>query len=514
MVRRDVQSHPLKIYICYDEKDKPFRDALAQHLGALAKKNQVTVWDESQIQAGQDRQKQIDHAISNCGKAILLVSVQFFNNHDIMTNILARLYDRFIEEDLPILPILVRPFHWEHSELKDFTPLPKSQKSIIEHDEKNGDRDKVWMEIVSSIIKSNLARKGLPSKWHSYFASDAEELFQELDKAYQTRDELVRCGKETGAIDEKISKIKHELRKGEDIGPGVTFHNGRFELKEIVGFGGFATVWRAFDRVEERNVALKILHGQYARVKSRRERFFRGARKMHDLKHPHIAAIVTPKGSKRGCAFFVMEYAEYGDFSQYILKQDEVDVGKIIYVIVCVGMALHFAHQKGIVHRDVKPANILMARDGPRLSDFDLVQAKDTTGGSRTGALGSFLFSPPEALEDADATTPVCDVYGLAMTTVFALSRGKLSHRVLRDPDSVLGELPCDNDIRSTLAKGISFDAGDRFSTTKAFCESLCASRRKVRLWFPRDRIGEVVKCGIHNACMTLNRKNRSSRGA
>ncbi len=86
-------------------------------------------------------------------------------------------------------------------------------------------------------------------------------------------------------------------------------------------------------------------------------------------------------------------------------------------VIAAVGEALQYAHERGVIHRDIKPANIVLDHQGhPRLTDFDLVRALDTTGGTRTGMLGTWIYAAPEAMDKPQEVRPPTDVYGLAMT--------------------------------------------------------------------------------------------------
>jgi eukaryotic-like serine/threonine-protein kinase len=142
---------------------------------------------------------------------------------------------------------------------------------------------------------------------------------------------------------------------------------------------------------------------------------------------------------------------------------------------VRVGEALSLAHAKGIVHRDVKPANILLDEHGaPKLTDFDLVAVADTTGGTRTGAaLGTLLYAAPESLDrpqDADARA---DVYGLGMTAVFCLSGAELPKAILREPEPVLGGLPCSKAVRGVLRKAIAWERDERFGDVAELCAAL-----------------------------------------
>jgi serine/threonine protein kinase len=111
-----------------------------------------------------------------------------------------------------------------------------------------------------------------------------------------------------------------------------------------------------------------------------------------------------------------MDYVGGGDLRRAVLA-GELAQEKVLPVILAVGGALAYAHEKGVIHRDVKPANILLDRDQPNLTDFDLVRAFDTTGGTQTqGMLGTVLYAAPEMLGDAKNASAAADVYSLAMT--------------------------------------------------------------------------------------------------
>jgi serine/threonine protein kinase len=221
----------------------------------------------------------------------------------------------------------------------------------------------------------------------------------------------------------------------------------------VLGTGGFASVWKAYDRVNRSLVAVKILHGQYASDASRRERFFRGARKMHDLRHVGIMPVVQPYGDDSGWFYFVMELAEAGDFHDAVL-QHRVDATTALRLISAAADGLHHAHEKGMVHRDVTPSNILLRADGSAvMSDFDLVRAFDTTGGTRTGAMGKYVYAAPELMTRPQDVDRRADVYGLGMTTVFAIYGQDLANDVVRNGPEFIRNLDCIMPLQNILAK-------------------------------------------------------------
>jgi len=249
--------------------------------------------------------------------------------------------------------------------------------------------------------------------------------------------------------------------------------DGGFLLLAAIGHGGCANVWRAYDNRQRGVMAVKVLHGQYAQDASRRERFFRGARHMARLRHPGIVRVVEEACEDGGYYFFVMEYVGGGDLRQAV-KAGRLSLQERLRVIAEVGEALGFAHEHGVIHRDVKPGNVLLGVDGrPKLTDFDLVRAADTTGGTRTTGLGTFLYAAPEAMVDAKGAAEPADVYGLGMTAIFALHGDDLPSDVLWELPEFVAALEVDERRREALRRAVARKVGDRWATVAEFCQAL-----------------------------------------
>ena len=309
--------------------------------------------------------------------------------------------------------------------------------------------DRVWRRRL-------LERRPTPS-----FSNDvSRELAEALEKAHEEHEELTSTGQDPALAFEKILEIKRRMREGGQLQPGDYLCDGRLRLLELLGRGGFANVFKAYDRESCQLVAVKVLHGQYAQDRSRRGRFFRGARKMAELQHHGIVRVIEPKLEDDGYWFFVMEYAGGGDLRQAVLEDRIRD----LTILRDVAEALDFAHRQGVVHRDVKPANILLTDEGEaKLTDFDLVRAADTTGGTRTGRmLGTFLYMAPEAMHQAKDIDSSADVYSLAMTAAFVLSGEELPPAILRDPGGFFARVEMTPSARKALEQAASWEPDQR----------------------------------------------------
>jgi nucleoside phosphorylase len=318
----------------------------------------------------------------------------------------------------------------------------------------------------------------LPSGRAPYRAPQESEphvraLAVQLDEAFARRKRLREAGAPTAAVDAEILALRRQMREGGVLRAGDSLGDGRYLLLDQVGRGGFAYVWRALDREAGEEVAIKVLRSDLAADTTRLDRFFRGARIMAELSHPAVVRVRSQKEEDGGYQYFVMEFVPGGDLRHAVLS-GSVKGEAALPLILTVGDALAAAHAQKIIHRDVKPANILLdAAGAPRLTDFDLVAVKDTTGGTRTGAMGTFGYAAPECMhhpQDADARA---DVFGLSMTAIFALHGRELPLDVVRDARGFIRKLACSEAIKAVLERGAAWDAEARFSDASAFCAAL-----------------------------------------
>ena len=201
----------------------------------------------------------------------------------------------------------------------------------------------------------------------------------------------------------------------------------RYELKEMVGSGGMSSVYRAFDTLLERHVALKILHEQFGGDDEHVERFRREARAVAQLSHPNIVTVID-RGEEDGRQFIVFELIDGENLKELVERGGPLPVRRVLELGLEIGRALAFAHAQGLVHRDVKPQNVLLGGEGvAKVTDFGIVRSLDAVGHTETGTvLGTSHYIAPEQArgERVDAQT---DVYSFGVV-LYELLTGEVPY--------------------------------------------------------------------------------------
>lgn len=320
-----------------------------------------------------------------------------------------------------------------------------------------------------------------PSDVPQFPDAKTRQMSEELEKLYERLAALNKTGKDTSQVEEAILDHKRRLREGGRLKPGDFLMGDRLRLLSRIGRGGFAEVWEAYDKKERAYVAVKVLHGQFADDLTTCQRLFRGSRYMARLHHQGIVRVIEDRCEDGGFHFFVMELVPGGDLRQAVLN-DILPPRDRLKIIIQVGEALTFAHGDGVVHRDVKPGNILLDGSGrAKLTDFDLVLARDSTAGTRTGMLGTVVYAAPEQMASAKAVGPAADIYGLGMTTIFAIHGDDLPQDVIRNASDFIADLGINTALRDVLAKAVAWKTENRWSTMDEFCKMLEYSLRDER---------------------------------
>jgi serine/threonine-protein kinase len=261
----------------------------------------------------------------------------------------------------------------------------------------------------------------------------------------------------------------------------------RYELEELVGTGGMSTVFRARDRQLERRVAIKILHERYASDPEYLERFRREARAVAKLSHPNIVTVID-RGDDDGRQYIVFEHVEGENLKELVQRTGRLPVRQALELVLPVADGLAFAHEHGLVHRDVKPQNVLLSREGEvKVTDFGIARSLDVEHGvTQTGTvLGTSEYLAPEQAS-GKSVSPATDVYSLGVV-LYELLAGDVPFagenfvavalRHLNEPPPSLRERRPDVSPRLAAAvkRALAKDPARRFPSMAALAKELRA---------------------------------------
>ncbi|QED47492.1 Stk1 family PASTA domain-containing Ser/Thr kinase [Cytobacillus dafuensis] len=269
--------------------------------------------------------------------------------------------------------------------------------------------------------------------------------------------------------------------------------SGRYKILETIGGGGMANVYLAHDMILDRDVALKMLRLDFANDEEFIRRFHREAQSATSLAHPNIVSIYDV-GEEDSIYYIVMEYVEGQTLKQYIQQESPVRVENVIEIMKQLTSAIGHAHQNHIIHRDIKPHNILIDRHGNvKITDFGIAMAMSATSITQTNSvLGSVHYLSPEQARGGMANRK-SDIYSLGIV-MFELLTGRLpfsgesavsialKHLQSETPSLRRWNPSIPQSVENIVFKATAKDPFHRYNTAEEMEEDLCTALEPDRI--------------------------------
>ena len=257
--------------------------------------------------------------------------------------------------------------------------------------------------------------------------------------------------------------------------PAGTTIKGRYRIDEAIGRGGMSTVYKAFDTTLERTVAVKVMHRDVARDSDHLERFRREARAIAKLSSPNVVGVIDAGEDEDGTPFIVLEYVEGETLKDRIRRLGRLPVTEAVAYAIEIARGLQAAHERDIVHRDVKPQNVLLDEHGAaRVTDFGIARSLRDEGLTADGrVLGTTDYvSPEQAL--GHQVTPQSDIYSLGVVLYEMLtgdvpfhgeSQVSVAMHHVRDelPDVQAGRPEISSALAAIVDTATAKDLGERY---------------------------------------------------
>ncbi|MGI6131334.1 MAG: Stk1 family PASTA domain-containing Ser/Thr kinase [Bacillota bacterium] len=266
---------------------------------------------------------------------------------------------------------------------------------------------------------------------------------------------------------------------------------GRYSILDTIGEGGMATVYRATDAFLQRTVAIKVLRPQYASDAEFRERFRREAQSAAALSHPNIVNVYDV-GREGGSNYIVMECVDGRTLNDIIVSEGRLSADRTADYGTQILDALDHAHANGVIHRDIKPHNILITRDGRvKVTDFGIARAVSASALTETGrVIGTVNYTSPEQARGAPATAE-SDIYSLGVV-MYEMLTGKLPFagdtpvavalkHVQEEPAPISLLNPAvPPEFERVVMRALAKNPEDRWRTARSFKHAIARARQEI----------------------------------
>ncbi len=285
---------------------------------------------------------------------------------------------------------------------------------------------------------------------------------------------------------------------------------GRYEIRSRLGQGASGVIYKAFDPYIKRNVAIKITRPTTERAQ---ERFFREAQYAGQLNHPNLVMIYDV-GIHNNFCYLTMEYVDGPNLETFCQKGKLLPVDKILEIIFKVCEAVDYAHSKGLIHRDIKPQNILLDSNGnPKIADFGIAQMIETT--SEMGVWGTASYMAPEQLKE-EGISNASDIFSLGCVLYELLAGQKafdggnhfqIMYKITNEEPVALRRLRPDLPelMEVIVARALAKDPKDRYQNGRDLAYDLRVAMRGLAM---TDNIDDTVRDAIdfvHNVSFFKN---------
>ena len=369
----------------------------------------------------------------------------------------------------------------------EHTDFPKASAILGEIFRQRGMLSLALKKLTHAVGDSDLSRENLQAFYGLATVHEANESFQEALDLYE---KILAFDFHHADVEQRLARCK-EMVKNQTSQQRIeassplsgSQQQGRYRITGKLGRGGMGIVYKAQDTVLDRTVAFKVLPDALKETPQALKNFLREAKSAAQLNHPNIVTVYDA-GEQDDVYYIAMEYVDGNTLKEIVKHRGRISAGGIVHVLAQICEALAYAHEKKIVHRDIKTANIMWTRDHKaKIMDFGLAKVIEEVRNHTTVVSGTpYYMSPEQTLgKNVDHRT---DIYSLGVT-IFELATGTLPFREgnlpyhhVHTPPPDPGELNPDLPpmLASIIKRCLRKDPADRYQSTREILGEVKAS--------------------------------------